>query len=346
MAGIVKLSTGGTVVVKTGVMRDLGPQGPVGPQGAQGPKGDPGPQGPAGAVDDARTKLSATSALSTSASGWTALTWDAPAPADNEVLSLDGGLTGQTVRISSVYALAGSVTFAKPPSFDASGAREIGLFLGGASEPTQRVALPAVPNGSTTLPFAFVVDAATTEIWTLKVRSSDTVSIAVGSRVARWARFGIGPAGPDGPTGPAGPVGPQGPAGPTGSASSGFVDFDALSPDVTSSETAPTVATTVTTADQALPYPARTAGPAVPYFLKVLSEFIEKRLVARFTNSSDLASKRPSKSAGEVYHLASDGGIYIVDSAGTGQLLAQVRISTSNAPTSGTYPAGTLWVTT
>lgn len=344
MSGLVRLNSGGSVVIKTGVVRDLGPQGPVGPVGPQGPPGSQGIQGPQGAVDDARTLLTGTSALSTSSTGWTNVSWNAPAESDNDLLSLDGGLSGMSTTVDSVYQFSGTVTFQVPPG-GANGAREVAIFLGGSPDPVERIALAAVPDDDTVIGFSFVVDSTATQTWFLKVRSSDIVSIAATARTGRWARYGIGPAGPTGPTGPAGPVGPAGEQGPAGDAGGGYSSFDSVVTGTTNTEAEPTTSTTVTTTDQEAPYPARSATPAVPYFFKTLAEWIEKRIVARFNDAATLAAKRPTQDPGEVYFLESDFGMYVTDANGDGHTVAQVRVSTSNAPSTGDYPNGTIWIT-
>ena len=61
----VRLASGGTLQVRTGVLRGAGPQGPVGPVGPQGPTGATGPTGPAGSVGDASSTASLTTDQST-----------------------------------------------------------------------------------------------------------------------------------------------------------------------------------------------------------------------------------------------------------------------------------------
>jgi hypothetical protein len=99
----------------------------------------------------------------------------------------------------------------------------------------------------------------------------------------------------------------------------------------------------LTTVDQAVPYPDNDTRPYVPYWFQRLAEFLEKRIVARFADAATLDTKRSSKTEGEMYYLEDDNSVWVWDGS-TRYPVGQVRVSSSAAPATGTYPAGTLWV--
>jgi hypothetical protein len=142
-----------------------------------------------------------------------------------------------------------------------------------------------------------------------------------------------------------------------GNASSGFSDFDDISNG--SSDQPPTAGPPIVsvTTDQGVPYPSPTHSPNIPYFLKTAFEYIERRVVGRFTDTADYTTKRPTASRGDggvvyiknVSSVASVGGnlylqdVRLTDDAGLASL-AFSKYSTSPAPATTKMPNGTLWL--
>lgn len=130
--------------------------------------------------------------------------------------------------------------------------------------------------------------------------------------------------------------------GPAGSTNNGFSQFDAVSG--MDSTAAPAVGgTALATADQAVPYPHGTHTPNVPYFLKLAFEFLERRIVGRFTSLTDLNTKRPTKTRGETYWVDSGntrgGSLYVYDDRNGGNSLVPFVYYGDNAPASTTTNA-------
>ncbi|CAB4194598.1 hypothetical protein UFOVP1264_53 [uncultured Caudovirales phage] len=57
-----------------------------------------------------------------------------------------------------------------------------------------------------------------------------------------------------------------------------------------------------------------------------------------------VASIPASPSTGQVYYLTTDNSLNVVDSSLVSRQLAQITVSTSAAPTTGSYPVGTVWL--
>lgn len=98
-----------------------------------------------------------------------------------------------------------------------------------------------------------------------------------------------------------------------------------------------------TTTNQGLRYPtSMTARALIPYYLQQIATTADTRVVQRFTDASDRSTKRNPASVGEVSYLQDTGGLYVyADSAH--RLLGQVQIVTV-IPTTGSYPAGTIFL--
>ena len=118
------------------------------------------------------------------------------------------------------------------------------------------------------------------------------------------------------------------------------ISFDA--PTASDTREQPAGSTDLSTTDQAFPYPDPATKPAVPYFFKKLAEKAEKFVVARFASSTDRTSKRATQTAGEVTYLQDTYGLYVYDGGGTNRPIAQVRYGTAD-PTD-TAPEGTIYI--
>jgi hypothetical protein len=338
----VRLSNGGTLVVRTGMLRGAGPQGPTGPVGPQGSAGPTGATGPAGSVGDASGLAQITTSNAqavTSAMSPKILTLDTNAAqgASANPLNLAGG-NAFNVTITGVYSITLAVQFATPTG--ATGNRRVGIYPSGSTTPLYFAELPAKTNNTATVvQLTLTGYFLSSQVYNVRV-STDGSNDTVNAGALRVSRTGVGNAGPTGPAGPQGPTGPTGPTGLTGSAGGGYASLESLS---STAGTDANPADGSTTADQAIPYPVKTGKVYLAYWFKTVIEWFEKRIVARYSDTTSLDTKRPAPSAGEVYFITGDSSLW-VRGASTRYPVAQVRVSTSAAPGSGTYPAGTIWI--
>jgi len=337
----VRLRTGGVLQVRTGVLKGAGPIGPTGPS-VTGPTGPIGPTGPAGSVGDATGQALLTTSLAITAAGSPAVctfdtnvaTGTSPNPLNWATNHFDFNVT-QT----GAYALAVQATFASGTG--ATGRRRIGLYQGTSTTPTFFADIPANPNGPTVVSFAVNTHADAATLWRVRASTDGSNDTVTGVQF-NLARLGIGTAGPTGPTGAtggAGPTGPTGPVGATGSAGGGYATYNALMTSGTS-DTNPADGTT--TADQGAPVPLGTGKPSTVYWLTALAQWVERRIVARFTDTADRSSKRSSRGEGELTWLNNTNSLWVYDGA-TDQAVAQLVVSTAT-PGAGTYPPGTIYV--
>lgn len=209
-----RLSTGETVVIRTGVIQGIGPQGPVGPTGPQGSEGPQGPQGipgPTGYVDESATEATGSGTVSHNsasiASFSNVVKDEASVYASATTLNLYAGGWQGTAW----------VRFAKRASVNGTGSRRVEVLLGGNVVAGQTVA--AAPDVDTDVTVAFTVAPTSGANLQVRIFQSDGATLNYTSRL--WcSRIGAGVQGPEGPAGPQGPtggVGPTGPAGPPGS---------------------------------------------------------------------------------------------------------------------------------
>jgi hypothetical protein len=219
MAGnVIRLSNGGKIQVRTGVLQGIGPQGPrglVGPAGPDGPQGLQGDTGPMGQILQvmSHATISATTTV----------------PPDT-----DTTVAFASVAYDDLSAITSSVNFTTVAAGDYLFSVWVGFALGAnAGDGIRKLWVTgstagiigttsclAVTDETTYLNFSHPVRAAAGEIFNVKARSGDDVSLGVTSGGITITRIGSGPVGPTGPQGPAGPTGltgPAGPAGPTGS---------------------------------------------------------------------------------------------------------------------------------
>ena len=213
---IVRLVSGSTVVVRTGTLQGIGPVGPVGPAGPKGEQGEQGPQGVQGPVGSVQDKIS-----HFTGSAFTV-------PPSTEVYAVLGTTILDEWSISNtsskwklpqgVWYFNATVNFGKPAA-SAQGWRIVSAMFDGAE--IQRVTQQSVPNSSTTVQVAGMVDARvnTQRDFQIRVQSNDTGSLSATASliITKMGPGPEGPAGPPGPVGPPGPPGPEGPAGPAGS---------------------------------------------------------------------------------------------------------------------------------
>lgn len=349
---VVRMQNGDTVQVRTGVMQGAGPQGPVGPAGPAGTPGPIGPVGPAGSFTALRTDLVASSSVAVAADHWYPASMDT-APTQNDCLVVPGPWDGLNLQ----WKVSGDFLVIVKGNFEpATGSGDTGTDVGGARRMrivdasgvvlgNLQVKVAAAETGPTQIMMSDVVRPDASKKYHLEVEAADAVGITFDNRSITIIQVGAGPPGPSGPTGPVGATGPQGPTGPTGSAGTGYSSHDALIGGGDSS--AAPAGTTLTTADQAVHYPARTQAPNEPYFLKLLANDIEKLVVSRYASAADLAAKRTTRSPGEFTYLTDVKTPQFRDGDNTDRMVARVVQSSAVPPGgAGAAPPGVIWIQT
>lgn len=227
MGNIVRLSSGGQIQVRTGVLSGVGPQGPrglIGPPGADGAQGPVGATGPMGVVGKfmARAVVSSTTQV---------------------IANTDTQVAFATVNYDDLSAFTSSTTFT---------ITEVGDYMftawvqfDGIGSPTgyRQLWLNSTTQGAMMYQSVNAVTASQTylcisvpvrttvpnEQFRVMARSGETRNIALGA--VTIGRIGPGPKGDQGAqgaTGATGATGPAGPAGPAGSAGTGFATYGDL----------------------------------------------------------------------------------------------------------------------
>lgn len=227
---VIRLASGDTVQVRSGVLQGLGPQGSTGPQGPRGLQGEQGAQGepgPMGSINAFRTGCVISGSQSVAISTPTNLTFDTTVV---DELSLKKSATNFSSDETGDYHASGWVRFSQVAD-GATGWRQVQVFNTSTSEVLFESQVPAVYNGNTSVPFdiSFRVNAG--EIVVVRVQHNDNEAVAVSAGSANFYRQGSGPRGLQGiqgEIGPTGATGPQGPAGPTGSAGTGYATIDEM----------------------------------------------------------------------------------------------------------------------
>lgn len=219
MANIVRLVSGGTVQVRTGVLQGIGPQGPRGLTGPQGVEGPQGPQGEVGPMGGILAVGSFFTVASTQSIGISADTLISFANVDHDDINAHTSSTLFTLIDAGDYMFNVWVRFDAPAGASA-GARHLILnrYSNGNTVLAQNTG-----NGSTTGPtyvnISFPVRAIANETFRVLVNQGDDESVGVSAgglainRIGSGAQGLVGPAGPQGPTGVTGPAGPTGPPG-------------------------------------------------------------------------------------------------------------------------------------
>lgn len=238
-SSVIRVSTGETIQVRTGVIQGIGPQGP---RGATGPSGDTGPQGPQGVPGPTGAVAQYSSFFQATSQGIasTTVTTNAPtawSPVAFATVVRDD-LASQ-VSSSAYKFTAGSdytgwvwIQFQKQPSTSATGFRALHIkYAGTVIVEDQDSAVSAV-HTSLVVPFAFRSVNSTDQL-VVEVSHNEGVTInLVGNLWINQTGPGPqGPAGPQGLQGAVGPTGAQGPVGPAGSVASNTTTFATLGGD-------------------------------------------------------------------------------------------------------------------
>ena len=233
MGNVVKLSNGGTIQVRTGVLQGIGPVGPPGPMGPPGPQGlqgATGSVGPMGAIEDYATKaLVGAPAVPVGPDTDTLVAFSDPKYDD---LDAYASATNFVIKTEGDYLFNVWVRFDVPanPSDDV---RELWLKsnLQGILMRDTRNATAGTPDVPYYMAITWgdrFVQGDTIQVY---ARSGDDLSVGISAGAISIQRVGaglLGPVGPTGPVGPVGPAGPQGPAGPPGAAGTGYLSYDEL----------------------------------------------------------------------------------------------------------------------
>lgn len=222
MANVIRLSSGGTIQVRTGVLAGVGPQGPrglIGPAGPDGPQGPQGEQGAQGQILQIQAKATTSAATSV--------------PNNTATLVAFG-----TVQYDDMSVFASSTNF----TFDEAGDYLLSAFVvwGSSASGTRTLTVESTTNGviwgstapgitdmyqEITVPYRVAV---AEETLNLKANQSSGGALNVVSGAIVITRIGSGPVGPAGPQGAQGIQGLQGvpgPQGDDGNASSGFATY-------------------------------------------------------------------------------------------------------------------------
>lgn len=347
---VTRLPNGGSVQVKSGILRGVGPQGPLGPQGLTGPAGPIGPQGPAGVINDLQTFLTDSSAVPTGGGEWTDVAILQPDGARNDLLVPTAD--GYNIQFTQTGSYIGVLVTRFEPAIIAddvdtsTGTRAVRLVdLAGHQFGDAYCSLAAATTEPTILIMPVVLSPDPSKSYKLQAMSDDTLGVNLTYRSLTIVRIGAGPAGSVGPRGPLGLTGAQGPQGATGNAGTGYTSFDGVV-GMDDSTAAPS-GTLRTTSEQGLHVPDGDQLPSVPYFLDRLATDLEPLLVARFASVADRTAKRAVRHSGEITVLGDSGVPQFHELNGSDVTLARV-IQSSSAPPSGPGQAapGVIWIQT
>lgn len=210
---VVRVVSGETLQIRTGVMQGIGPQGPTGPTGPAGPEGQRGPEGPQGEtgyVDDKCTLVQG--GQQGVAGGEATLVAFSQVVVDD--LSTQLSATNYRPRSGNFY-LSAYVRFQHTDG-SPTGYRTVEILQGGQVVwADTRAVLPDTAFLDITVAGGIKITN-DEEIVQVRAYSSDPDPIVI-ERSRMWiSPHGPGVQGPPGPRGPLGPVGPAGIAGPIG----------------------------------------------------------------------------------------------------------------------------------
>jgi len=227
---IIRLTNGGSIQVRTGVLQGVGPVGPrgqVGPPGPDGPAGPPGESGPPGQIIQRQAKFIA--------SGTTALNPDtdtlvAFATTDYDDIGSATSTTSFQLPELGDYQLNVWLRFALPANA-ADDVREVALVSDLNGE-IARTSVPATVGRETYVSLSFPHRATQAgEVIQVFARSGDDLALNIDAGALAITRTGSGPKGDPGPQGPQGLTGAQGiqgPQGDPGSAGTGYATYAEL----------------------------------------------------------------------------------------------------------------------
>lgn len=326
---VVKLRNGGSVAVRTGIVRGAGPSGPMGPPGPRGLTGAIGAKGVAGSVNDLLSILTQASAVSTASDGWDLLSFDHTA--DNDLLDVVG-YDGYHIKpiTTGLYQVTVQVQFEPRTGSGSSGvagaSRRLQLVETATAGIVGETSIAAAPSEPTIVSLSMVAQLRSDSTYHVLAFSDDSTAILATNRHWSLVRVGSGPAGIPGPLGPQGGTGAQGPKGDTGSAGTGYASFNAIASGGNSDAT-PT-GTMIFTADQAVPIPGPTQPPMLTYFFRQLAQYLERRVVRIYTSGTDRATKRGANAeAGNLSFLTDTQALTVRHVDASEAVIAQIDVS-------------------
>lgn len=224
---VIRLTSGETIQIRTGVIQGIGPQGPIGPTGPAGPQGEAGPQGspgPMGAIQEFSSEynLSVQSIGSGTATlvQWTVVRDDISAMASSTNFTLPVGQ----------YFVSAWTQMTKQSGVNATGSRSIRILYGGSIIGARAGGAAPTALSELSVSTAINVTSAST-ILAIQVEQDEGATLSLANGRLWISRIGPGPAGsigPQGPIGPAGPVGATGPIGPAGSVANNTTTYATL----------------------------------------------------------------------------------------------------------------------
>ena len=337
---------GATVQVAYGVLRGVGPMGPrglTGPAGPAGPQGVPGPQAEMKPVTGQYNTSAAT--VITANATWVKINLSTTVFAVGSIgtVNAQGGITMQGVGDTGIAAvISPQVTMISSTGVLTAFNFEVGLFLGTSGTPFASSTFRH-DQGVTANTYSFTAQMLVpenAEVY-LKVRTWATSAPQVTAAVVSLSRAG-GPKGDLGPIGPTGAVGATGPQGIAGNSGTGYGTMDALD-SAGDSDVLPTGSQNTL---QGIPYPLGTMAPALPAYLKNTANAVSKWIVRRFTNSADVlaASDVAPGQVAYVSATASFHGVSQIGGVNKLNYIAQVIWGPTDPPTTGVYPAGTIYL--
>lgn len=226
-AQVIRLTSGETIQIRTGVIQGIGPQGPIGPTGPAGAIGETGPQGPPGPMG-AIEEFSSEYNLNTQSVGsgtptlvqWTVVRDDISAMVSSTNFQLPVGQ----------YFISAWVQMTKQTSINATGSRSIRILYNSAIVGARSSGAPPTTVAELSVSTAINVTVGT-QVLTVQVEQDEGASLALATGRLWISRVGPGtqgPAGIQGATGPAGPVGATGPIGPAGSVANNTTTYATL----------------------------------------------------------------------------------------------------------------------
>ena len=212
---IIRLASGDTIQVRSGVLQGIGPAGPqgqVGPTGAKGDQGDRGETGPIGRMDDFLCECQVTqttvAALTDTIVGWSSIV-------DELNLKTSATNFGFITQNGGAYHVSGWVRWSNPVG-GATGYRQLQVLASTRSLPLVSIQLPAIYCPNVSFQFHTSFTANPNDTLNVHVYHNDDESLNVEAGRITFYRIGSGPKGDIGIQGVIGPQGPTGPAGPTG----------------------------------------------------------------------------------------------------------------------------------
>lgn len=229
---VIRVSSGETIQVRTGVIQGIGPQGPrgaTGPRGEEGPQGPQGIPGPTGYVTDFSSRFLASN-QSVSSTGVTSnlpttFTTMAFATVERDELNAQTSSTNYDVAAGD-YQGTVYVRFEKQVSVNASGFRAVQVVYNGTVINSVIVPANTLVHTDICVPFEFR-SVSSSHTFNVKVAHNEGVSLSVNGNL--WFNAtgpGVqGPQGPAGPAGATGSTGAQGPVGPAGTIATNTTTF-------------------------------------------------------------------------------------------------------------------------